>query len=177
MLQKIQLKLLGLIYQMMTATFVTQHVLLSKNSQKTPGLKCLKMKMIHGLSLTACALARMGEAKDQELIIKKLGQIKCSTLSENQKLAALRSYQLAFTRLGKPNTEDRLATIKALDSSFPSENNFENRELSQILLYLNAPKAVTRSVQEMLTATELQKKILSDEILQRNDRYAQAKTH
>ncbi|MDD7986266.1 DUF1080 domain-containing protein [Lentisphaera marina] len=122
----------------------------------------------------ACALARMGEQSDQSLILKKLNQINYTSLKEDQKLAAIRSYQLAFTRLGKPSTTDAQLVIKNLNPHYPSKSNFENRELVQVLLYLDAPNIIPRAVREMVSATEEQKKILSDEILQRNDRYAAA---
>jgi putative heme-binding domain-containing protein len=122
----------------------------------------------------ACALARMGEKADQSLVLKKLNQVDYAKLSENQKLAAIRSYQLAFTRLGKPTDADTQAVIKKLDAFYPSKINFENRELVQVLLYLDAANIIPRAVREMVSATEEQKKLLSDEILQRNDRYAAA---
>ena len=43
-----------------------------------------------------------------------------------------------------------------------------------MLLYLNAPGAITRTVHEVLNATEVQKKIMDDSILNRNDRYKAA---
>jgi putative heme-binding domain-containing protein len=64
--------------------------------------------------------------------------------------------------------------IGTLNGLYPHEDNFVNRELSQILLYLNAPGAVSKTVQLVLNATDIQEKILDDKVLQRNDNYAKA---
>jgi putative heme-binding domain-containing protein len=122
----------------------------------------------------ATALARMGEATQLPKILKQLNKIDYKTASTGKFLAAIRSYQLAFARLGKADVETANAVIAKLNPFFPSKDNFINRELCQVLLYLNAPGAVSKTVQEMLTATEEQTKLLSDEILNRNDRYKAA---
>ena len=110
----------------------------------------------------------------QSKILSHLNKVDYKNASKAQFLAAIRSYQLAFTRLGQPAAADAQSVIAKLNSFFPSEDNFVNRELSQVLLYLNAPGAVSRTVQEMLTATEDHKKLLADSILNRNDRYKAA---
>ena len=105
----------------------------------------------------ACALARVGQKSDQSLILKKLNQLDYGKLSEEQKLAAIRSYQLAFTRHGEPSQADAQVVIKQLNNHFPSKSNFINRELVQVLLYLNATNIIPRAVREMMSATEEQK--------------------
>jgi len=122
----------------------------------------------------ACALARMGKADNLAKILSQLNKVDYKAASQGKFLAAIRSYQLAFTRLGKPSKASADAVIAKLNPHFPTKDNFINRELCQVLLYLNAPGAVTKTVQEMLIATEVQEKIMSDEILNRNDRYKAA---
>ena len=120
------------------------------------------------------ALARMGSKDQQSNILAALNQLNYKNMETKQFLAALRAYQLAFTRHGKPSSADASAVIKSLNGLYPHKDNFVNRELSQVLLYLNAPGAVTKTVQMVMNATDTQKKILADEVLQRNDRYAAA---
>ncbi|NQZ60173.1 MAG: heme-binding protein, partial [Lentisphaeraceae bacterium] len=96
-----------------------------------------KLAIIEG----ACALARMGEKSHQALILSKLNSLDFRQLNNGHFLAALRSYQLAFTRHGKVDQALASQVVKTLDSFFPDKDNFINRELSQILLYLNAPNA------------------------------------
>ena len=120
------------------------------------------------------ALARMGAKVQQPKILAALNQLDYKNMDTNQFLAAIRAYQLAFARQDKPSTADAAAVIKTLNDLYPHKDNFVNRELSQVLLYLNAPGAVTKTVQLVMSATDTQKKILDDKVLQRNDRYAAA---
>jgi putative heme-binding domain-containing protein len=120
------------------------------------------------------ALARMGKKDQQPKILAALNQLDFKNMKAKQLLAALRAYQLAFTRLDKPGSADAAAVIGTLNGLYPHEDNFVNRELSQILLYLNAPGAVSKTVQLVLNATDIQEKILDDKVLQRNDNYAKA---
>ena len=122
----------------------------------------------------ATALARMGDKSHQAKILSQLNKIDYNAASKAKFLAAIRSYQLAFARLGKAETSVADQVIAKLNPLYPAKDNFINRELSQVLLYLNAPAAVTKTVQMVLSATEEQKKILDDAILDRNDRYNQA---
>ena len=116
----------------------------------------------------------MGTKDQQPKILSALNQLDFKNMETKQFLAALRSYQLAFTRHGKPSSSDAAAVIKSLNDLYPHKDNFVNRELSQVLLYLNAPGAVSKTVQMVMNATDTQEKILADSILQRNDRYAAA---
>ena len=120
------------------------------------------------------ALARMGTKDQQPKILAALNQLDFKNMEAKQLLAALRAYQLAFTRLNKPSAAHAAAVIGTLNGLYPHEDNFVNRELSQILLYLNAPGAVSKTVQLVMNATDIQEKILDDKVLQRNDNYAKA---
>lgn len=119
-------------------------------------------------------LARMGAKDQQPNILAALNQLDFKNMGAKQFLAALRAYQLAFTRLDKPSAADIAAVIGTLNGLYPHEDNFVNRELSQVLLYLNAPGAVSKTVQLVMNATDIQEKILDDKVLQRNDNYAKA---
>ncbi|MFT5122660.1 MAG: putative heme-binding domain-containing protein [Kiritimatiellia bacterium] len=120
----------------------------------------------------ATGVARMGSPDQQPRILKALNKLNYASMKPDMLLAALRSYQLAFTRLGKPaQASDVIAT---LNPHYPHADNMVNRELSQVLLYLNAPGAVSRTVQLVLSANDTQEKILDEKVLQRNDGYASA---
>lgn len=123
---------------------------------------------------SSTALARTGDKSQQSTLLAQLNKLDPSKLSTQQFLAALRSYQLAFTRMGEPSSQDAQAVIGKLNHHYPAESNLLNRELAQVLLYLNAPQAITKTVQQVLNATEVQKKIMADSILERNDRYKAA---
>ena len=128
-----------------------------------------------GIIESTAALARMGSKDQQSTVLAALNKIDYTKAANDLLLGALRAYQLAFTRLGKPSAPDAAAVLAKLDGLFPHHDNFVNRELSQLLLYLDAPKAVSRTVQLILTAPDdEQEKILADSVLARNDRYAAA---
>jgi putative heme-binding domain-containing protein len=122
----------------------------------------------------AAGLARVGAPEQQPAILAALNSLDYATMETGQLLAALRAYQLAFSRLGAPTVADSAAVVQSLNASFPHADNMVNRELSQVLLHLNAAGAVSRTVQLVLSASDVQEKILSEDILARNDRYAAA---
>ena len=119
-------------------------------------------------------LARMGNKDHQTKILSALNKLDYSDMAPDMLLAALRAYQLAFSRQGEASAPDADAVINTLNPLYPHADNMVNRELSQVLLYLNAPGAVSKTVNMILTATDTQEKILADHVLERNDRYAAA---
>lgn len=146
--------------------------------EKQPAAKWQKHitteKSSWGVIELSAALARVGTKEQQPNILAALNKLNYKNMEIAQFLAALRSYQLAFTRLGQPSSANKEAVINTLNDLYPHKDNFVNRELSQVLLYLNAPGAVSKTVQMVLNATDTQEKILADKILQRNDQYAAA---
>lgn len=103
------------------------------------------------------AVTRSNEAKYQPLVLEKLGSLPFQRLSEDQVLDALRTYQLAFIRLGKdwkndgtgapaPSPEARQAVLKAIDSLYPAASGRVNHELTRLLVFLNAPNVAERAM-------------------------------
>ena len=122
----------------------------------------------------AVALARMGEKKHQPKILEKLNQLNKRKLSKKQVLATIRAYQLAFTRLGKPSESLAKGVTDHLNPLFPSKDPFVNRELVQVLLYLEAPGIVGKAIHQMLNAKPVKQQDYAKTLLERNDRYKQA---
>ena len=88
------------------------------------------------------AMAKQGDKKDQRKILSKLNQINWEGLNENQQIDLLRNYGLVFIRMGQPDSQSRRSVINKLKPYFPNSNNAINRELAQIMLYLNADGTV-----------------------------------
>jgi putative heme-binding domain-containing protein len=61
-------------------------------------------------------------------------------------LAKLRVIELSFIRQGKPEADLVKLGIEKLNRIYPSDNEFMNRELSQLLIYLEAPDVVTKTL-------------------------------
>ncbi len=92
------------------------------------------------------ALARVGGKDTQRDLLMALKKFPFDSLTEAQKLEKLRLIELSFIRQGKPDTDlAKLATEK-LSRLYPSTNEFMNRELCNLLVYLEAPGVVEKSL-------------------------------
>ena len=103
----------------------------------------------------AVALARMGAKQYQAGLEKNLGRLDFASLKGEQKLDLLRAYGLIFIRMGAPSAATKSSLIARLSPHYPSGDEALNRELCQMLIYLNAPEAVAKSV-KLLGASETQ---------------------
>lgn len=82
----------------------------------------------------------------QPAILASLDRLKWDSLSEFQKLGVLRTYGLAFIRLGRPEeaTRQRLGTL--FESRFPTTSQPLNLQLGELMVYLASPNAATELV-------------------------------
>lgn len=100
----------------------------------------------------AVALARNGDKKYQAQLQSNLAKIDFSKLPEEAQLDLLRAYGLIFIRMGAPDAAMKSDLTGRLSPHYPSGDTELDRELCQMLLYLNADGAVARSVKQLLTA-------------------------
>jgi len=120
-------------------------------------------------------LARQGDTSMQSKIIQKLNSISLETLTPQQQLNLLRSYELLYIRMGEPSATDKIATAENLKAYFPHASNEMNRELGQLLLYLDAD-GITETLVALLErhtkeGTVVTKDFLSREITERSEQY------
>lgn len=108
--------------------------------------RALAEKDPESLLTAMIALARCGEKSAEPQIVAALGRLDWNSLSHDQRLELLRAYELTFARMGKPDTSTSKAAIDRLDSKFPAHDVQLDRELSALLVYLEAPDAVARTV-------------------------------
>ncbi len=92
------------------------------------------------------AVARTASPELQERMVGALVRIEWDRLSDDDRVDLLRVFFLTFSRLGTPDEDDRAAAIEYLNPRFPSTEWRANRELGQILAYLNAPGLVDRMI-------------------------------
>ncbi len=97
----------------------------------------------------AIALARQGKPEDRGAVIEWLNKTQVSPSDTMLTLAKLRAYQLVFARLGEPDSAQRELALSVLDPMYPAKENSVNAELSQLLVYLNAPNVVGRTLAVM----------------------------
>ena len=92
------------------------------------------------------ALARCGGASAQPGLFMALQKFHFSALTEEQRLLKLRVMELSFIRQGRPTASLAANVITELDPLYPSDSENVNHELCQLLLYLNAPQAIPKSL-------------------------------
>ncbi|MDB6023321.1 MAG: heme-binding protein [Pedosphaera sp.] len=92
------------------------------------------------------ALARCGGHETQNGLLHALAKFPLDGLSEEQKLEKLRVIELSFIRQGKPEPQLAELAIEKLDRQYPAKSEWLNRELSELLIYLQAPDAVEKTL-------------------------------
>ncbi|MBI3878775.1 MAG: c-type cytochrome [Verrucomicrobia bacterium] len=111
-------------------------------------------------SLTALlAVARTAKAEQKAELIRSLQRLAWNKLDEAQKLELLRVYSVAFARLGGPNTETRLALVKLFDPQYPAKSDALNRELCEMLVFLEAPSVVPKTMKLLASAPTQEQQI------------------
>lgn len=95
------------------------------------------------------ALARAGQSEDRDLALSTLSQLSWEALSPIERIELTRAYALTFIRLGDPTKEQTQRILDQIDAHFPGSQATLNRELVQVLLYLEAPGIVERAVAVM----------------------------
>ncbi len=105
----------------------------------------LKESNPQGALTALLALARVGGKETQSDLAMALKKFPLDSLSESQKLEKLRVIELSFIRQGKPAPELVRFAIEKLDAQYPAKTEALNRELCQLLIYLEAPGVVEKT--------------------------------
>lgn len=104
------------------------------------------------------ALARQGELTDLEPIVKKLLELPRADMDVQQRLTGLRVLQVAFARRSDPGadgngqTKPALAAalrerlLKLMENAYPNSEYELNAELVQLLVYLESPVVVEKTL-------------------------------
>jgi putative heme-binding domain-containing protein len=110
-------------------------------------------KSVNGGLTALLALARVGGRETQADLLMALKKFPLTSLPESQALDKLRVIQLSFTRQGRPSPELAKLAIEKLDALYPNKSESLNHELSQLLIYLQAPDAVEKTLTLMASAS------------------------
>lgn len=127
-----------------------------------------------GSSSAAVGMANARDAALQGRILEALGRLEGQSLSLDQTLAALRAVELALVRLGKPDSHTCSELADRLSAYYPHKDSQVNRELCQILIFLDSPKVVSQTLGLMATARDDHEDLASESLLERNIGYANA---
>ena len=93
------------------------------------------------------ALARNGRAALQVPILDALGRLTGDRLSEQEAMDRLRAVTLVFCRMGTPDTATREAVAERLAAYYPATSERLNRELSRLLVYLEADETASKTLE------------------------------
>jgi len=107
-------------------------------------------------------------------VLDVLAKFDYAALTEAQRLSLIRAYQLCVIRMGKPPAEVCTQVAARLDALFPTHRTFEDRELCGLLVTLDSPKVVAKTLALMATAKDDGEAIASEALLARNEGYARA---
>ena len=105
------------------------------------------------------ALARSSEGKKDDAalrgkMIDALTKINYNQLSESQQFDITRAFELIITRTGTPGDAEKAKIIAYLNPHYPAKNAGLNRELSRVLITLNAPGVIDKTLNLMAMRDE-----------------------
>ncbi len=108
--------------------------------------RALAEKEVNAGLTALLALARVGGKDVQDECLKALAKWPLATLSEDKQLDKLRVIEVSFARNGKPSPEVAQMGIEKLSAFYPAKSYNLNRELVQLLVFLEAPGVVEKTL-------------------------------
>ena len=108
--------------------------------------RALKEKNANAGLTSLLALARLGGKEAQRDLLSALQKFPLESLSEELQLAKLRVIEVSIARQGKPESDLQKLVVEKLDPRYPAKSWPLNRELSQVLIALEAPKVVGKTL-------------------------------
>lgn len=121
--------------------------------------KALQEKRPDAAFTALLALARVGGSDVQPSIFKALTAFPFSELTGDQVLHKLRVMTVSVARHGVPSGAVAAVAVADLDPLYPAATEEVNRELCSLLLALNAPAAVSRTVALMRAAATQEEQV------------------
>ncbi len=114
------------------------------------------------------------DGKLEAQILARLDTVDFKKLDLDHQLQLLRAYQVVFARLGKPDAAACAKAAAHFEPHYPSANSLVNRELSQLLIFLDSKSVVGKTLALVASAKDDAAAIASDALLARNPGYAKA---
>jgi putative heme-binding domain-containing protein len=103
--------------------------------------------------LGCLALARVGESSDRAGIFSRLDSLSFKDLSEEQKLATLRTLSVTLARLGDASTEEQTRLLAWLEPLYPAATREMNQELCRLLIRLGSKQVLAKTLPMLREAT------------------------
>lgn len=97
----------------------------------------------------ALGLARQASAEQRGAVLDALLPIEFAPLAKVDKLALLRAYALTCIRLGRPAAARVQQMRGQLEGAYPCADSSVNRELCRVLVYLDSPTVIAKTLKLM----------------------------
>jgi len=120
------------------------------------------------------ALARFGKPALKDKMIQALVKVDFTKLTEPQKIDMVRAFEVVIFRMGKPEGKIKDQLVAYLNPNYPSSSNELDRVLAKVLVYVDAPGAVEKSIALMESAKDdpMEKTVSSSsDLIMRNPQY------
>lgn len=120
------------------------------------------------------ALARHGKPSLKNKMLQALTTVEYEKLSEAQQIDLLRAFELIFFRMGKPEGKAKDLVVNYINPHYPATTNNLNRSLSKVLVHIEAPDAVEKTIALLETANDdpAEKTVsASADLIMRNPQY------
>ena len=120
------------------------------------------------------ALTHQANASLNNQLLATLMQVNFGKLNNAQQEDMVRTIELVFARMGEADPQVKSKVIAYLSPFYPAKTNDLNRILSKVLVYLEAPDAVSKTMALMATAKDdnSQKNFTeSSDLILRNPQY------
>ncbi len=99
------------------------------------------------LSTTAATAAMVASNKAlKSQLLNALITVKFNQLSESQQFDLCRAFELVFLRMGMPEPTDKDKVIAYLNPHYPAKTSLLNRGLSKLVIYLEAPGVIGKTL-------------------------------
>ena len=103
--------------------------------------------------LGCLALARVGESSDRAGILSRLNSLSFKDLSQEQKLATLRTLSVTLARLGDPTADEQSRLLAWLEPLYPATTREMNQELCRLLIRLGSNQVLAKTLPILRDAT------------------------
>lgn len=120
------------------------------------------------------ALCHVGDKALQPKVLEALNRIDYKSQDKFHRLELVRGYQVCFTRFGKPSADVCEQVAAKFDALYPDGDSQTDRELCQLLVFLDSKKVVAKTIALMATAKDDGEALASDALLARNTGYGAA---
>lgn len=133
----------------------------------------LTKKPIHGLM----ALCRFGEPADLDPVLSSIASLPLEDLTDSDQLAAFRTLQLAFIRLASGPVRNKKLSSRLLNL-YPSSSKPVNRELLELVVYLQSPQILKKALAQLETEPTQEEQIfIAQTLLHLNQNWDQPSKH